>query len=93
MEFKKKSDRIWMENQDGEEIAFVSFPRKTQQIVVITSTVVDQSLRGQGVAGALLEELAQELRERGEKAIPVCSYAVKWFSQHPEQSDLLVTSP
>lgn len=26
MDFKKKADRIWLENQNGEEIAFVAFP-------------------------------------------------------------------
>lgn len=80
MEFKKSIDRIWLEDARGEEIAFVSFPKKTDQIVEITSTVVDQSLRGQGVAGKLMETLVQELRNRGQKAYPVCTYAVKWFA-------------
>ena len=93
MDFKKKADRIWLENQNGEEIAFVAFPSKTEQTVEITSTVVDSSLRGQGVAGKLLEALAGELREKGQKAIPTCSYAEKWFAQHPEQADLLVKNP
>ena len=91
MEFKKSIDRIWLEDARGEEIAFVSFPKKTDQIVEITSTVVDQSLRGQGVAGKLMETLVQELRNRGQKAYPVCTYAVKWFAQHPEQEQLLET--
>lgn len=89
MDFKKKAGRIWLENQDGEEIAFVAFPDKTAHTVEITSTVVDDSLRGQGVAAKLLEALTQELRSKGQKAIPTCSYAQKWFSQHPEQADLL----
>lgn len=91
MDFKKNADRIWLENQDGKEIAFVSFPMRTAQTVEITSTVVDPSLQGQGVAGKLMQALAQELRDRGQKAILVCSYAVKWFSQHPDQADLLET--
>ncbi|MBS5165062.1 MAG: GNAT family N-acetyltransferase [Butyricicoccus sp.] len=89
MDFKKKAGRIWLENQNGEEIAFVAFPDKTAHTVEITSTVVDDSLRGQGVAAKLLEVLTQELRSKGQKAIPTCSYAQKWFSQHPEQADLL----
>lgn len=89
MDFKKKAGRIWLENQNGEEIAFVAFPDKTAHTVEITSTVVDDSLRGQGVAAKLLEALTQELRSKGQKAIPTCSYAQKWFSQHPEQADLL----
>lgn len=91
MDFKKKADRIWLENEDSKEIAFVAFPARTAQTVEITSTVVDPSLQGQGVAGKLMQTLAQELRDRGQKAIPVCSYAVKWFSQHPDQTDVLET--
>ena len=54
MDFKKSSDRIWLEDAQGKEIAFVSFPAKSEQTVEIDHTVVDGSLRGQGVAGALL---------------------------------------
>ena len=90
MDFKKSSDRIWLEDAQGKEIAFVSFPARTEQTVEIDHTVVDGSLRGQGVAGALLETLAQDLRTQGKTAVATCSYAVKWFDQHPEQADLLV---
>ena len=68
MDFKKSSDRIWLEDAQGKEIAFVSFPARTEQTVEIDHTVVDGSLRGQGVAGALLETLAQDLREQGKRA-------------------------
>ncbi|MDO4669341.1 MAG: GNAT family N-acetyltransferase [Butyricicoccus pullicaecorum] len=89
MDFKKKTGRIWLENQNGEEIAFVAFASRTEDTIEITSTVVDSSLRGQGVAGKLIDALTQELRSKGQKAIPTCSYAQKWFSQHPEHADLL----
>lgn len=92
MELRKRQDRIWMEDPSGAEIAFASFPQESEHTVRIASTVVDSSLRGQGVAGILLESLAKELRATGRKAIPVCSYAVKWFQEHPEQQDLLESS-
>ena len=88
MEFKKRSDRIWLEDQQGNEIAYVSFCDRGDHVAII-STVVDPSLRGQGIAEKLLDALAEELRRTGRKAYPVCSYAVKWFSTHPAQADLL----
>ena len=72
MEFRKRFDRIWLEDETGREIAFVSFPARDARTVTIASTVVDDSLRGQGIAGALLDALAQELRASGRKAVPVC---------------------
>ena len=89
MEFKKSSSRIWLTDETGKETAFVSFPPRDEKTVTIASTVVDRSLRGQGIASELLTELAKTLREDGKKAVPVCSYAVKWFPEHPEYSDLL----
>ena len=89
MQLKKSRDRIWMEDVSGGEVAFVSFPQAGEHTVRIVSTVVDPSLRGQGTAGVLLETLAEELRATKRKAVPVCSYAVKWFKEHPEQQDLL----
>lgn len=89
MEFKKKTGRIWLEDPSGQEIAFVAFPAQSEGTVTITSTYVSPVLRGQGVAAALMEALAEELRATGQKVTPVCSYAVRWFEQHPEQADLL----
>lgn len=89
MKLHTSSHRIWMEDQEGREVAFVSFPARSGQTVEIVSTVVSPALRGQGVAGRLLEALAQQLRAQEKTAIPLCSYAENWFSRHPEQSDLL----
>lgn len=88
MEFQHGQDRIFAVDQDGTLIAEVTFPI-SEGVAVIDHTFVDGSLRGQGVAGQLLSAAAARLREAGLKARPTCSYAVKWFSEHPEQTDLL----
>lgn len=89
MEFKKKMDRIWLEDENGKEVAYVEFPKLEEGVVSITHTVVDTSLRGQGVAGKLMEELVKELSGSGRKARPVCSYALSWFEKHEEYADLI----
>ena len=58
----------------------------------IDHTFVDGSLRGQGVAGQLVQGAADQIRGRGMKAVATCSYAVKWFDSHPDQRDLLAES-
>ena len=32
---------------------------------------------------------ARRFRQRELKVVPVCSYAVAWFQDHPEEADLL----
>ena len=39
--------------------------------------------------GKLMETLAKDLEQRDLKTAPTCSYAVKWFENHPEYSPLL----
>ena len=90
MEFTYDKNRIWLANEAGDAIAFVDFPEFEPGKVEVTHTVVDPSLRGQGVAGKLMEALAEQLEKDGRKAELTCSYAVKWFAKHPELQNLLI---
>lgn len=88
MEFQFEPGRIWAEDKAGRVTAEVLFPDENGT-AVITRTFVDSSLRGRGVANLLLEAAVSHIRADGKKAKPVCSYAVKWFEDHPKQGDLL----
>lgn len=89
MEFTHNKNQIALYTEDGKLLAEITFPNINDKTVDINHTFVDQSLRGQGIAGKLMEELIQELENRNLTAIPTCSYAVKWFEKHPEHSNLL----
>lgn len=89
MEFTYEQNRIFLLDDTGKLLAEVTFPDKTEHIVDINHTFVDDSLRGQGVAGKLLESAANLLRSQNKKVFLSCSYAVKWFEKHPEYRDLL----
>ena len=87
MEFIYRENEIVLESPEGKTLARVTFPALDAETVELDHTFVDDSLRGQGVAGKLLEAAVAELRKRGLKAVPTCSYAVKWFGKHPEYAD------
>lgn len=89
MEFQKEPGRVFALDQNGALLAEVTFPDREDGVAEIDHTFVDDSLRGQGIAGKLLEAAVQVLREEGKRARPTCSYAVSWFEKHPEQADLL----
>lgn len=89
MNFTIEEDRIVHKDASGAVLAGVYFPSRGDGVVEITSTQVDTSLAGHGIAGQLLTTLAETLRDDGRKAIPTCSYAVHWFSKHPEYANLL----
>ncbi|MDR2688641.1 MAG: N-acetyltransferase [Azoarcus sp.] len=89
MEFNQENNRIYAQDEAGEIIAEITFPERAKGVVAIDHTFVADSLRGQGIAGKLMEACHAQLRADGRKAIPVCAYAVKWFQEHPEKADIV----
>ena len=89
MYFQTEEGRLYAADEQGRLLAEVTFPFVKDGVVEINRTFVDGSLRGQGVAGRMMESVAVLLRERGWKAVPTCSYALKWFGDHPEFGDVL----
>lgn len=88
MTFSQEPGRIFARDENGRLLAEVTFPQQ-DGVAAINHTFVHDSLRGQGVAGQLLQAVADTLRREGRKARPTCSYAVHWFDTHPEERDLL----
>lgn len=90
MEFQYQTNEIYLLDGQGRKIAQITFPALSEDTVEIDHTFVDDSLRGQGVAGKLMEAAVDHIKAQGKKIRPTCSYAVKWLEKHPECSDLLV---
>lgn len=89
MEFVHNKNQIAVYTPDYLVVAEVTFPVIDAGCVDVNHTYVDDVLRGQGIAGKLMEELVSELRQSGQKAVLTCPYAVKWFEKHPEHADVL----
>lgn len=88
MELIHEPDCIYAVDDQDRIVAEITFP-VSNGVANINHTFVDNSLRGQGVAGKLVQSAAEQIRSAGLKVRLTCSYAIKWFSEHPEQSDLL----
>ena len=55
---------------------------------VITHVGVHPSLRGQGVAGKIVEAGIEYARENSFRVVPMCSYAAAYIRRHPEYTEL-----
>ena len=55
---------------------------------VITHVGVHPSLRGQGVAGKIVEAGIAYARENSYRVVPMCSYAAAYIRRHPEYTEL-----
>ena len=91
MEFIREEGRIYAENKDGTVLAEVIFPAISDFAVSINRTFVDNSLKGQGIAGKLVDEVIGYAKAHGKKIKPVCSFAAGWFEKHPEYTEYLFT--
>ena len=89
MEFIEEPNRIYAKDAEGAVIAEITFPERRAGVVEIDRTFVSDTLRGQGVAGELMQACYDRLRADGKKAVPTCSYAVRWFESHPQEADVL----
>jgi predicted GNAT family acetyltransferase len=84
-----ENSRIYLKGENGKLLAEIIFPRLGEAAIEITHTFVDPSLRGQGIAGELVEEVIAKAKKEKLKIKPVCSYAGAYFEKHPELSALL----
>lgn len=90
MEFTHYSNQIVLYDNNGQVIAEVTFPAVDKGTVNVDHTFVDDSLRGQGVAGKLMQEVVSDLQSTGRKAKLSCTYAISWFEKHPELQEFVI---
>jgi len=88
MKFEQEPGRIFAVDEQGDLLCEIIFPVE-EETASINRTYVSEVLRGQGVANQLMEAAVRQIEEDGLKVRPVCSYAVKWFENHPEKRGLL----
>lgn len=89
MEFKTDREKTWLEDSEGRQIALLEHPEIKPGVVCITHTEVDPAYGGRGIASDMTLFVAQKLKREGFRVQLFCSYARKWFSNHPEFSDIV----
>jgi uncharacterized protein len=73
------------------EDSATAFARYKQHGDVLTfdQTVTPSALRGRGIAGRVVKAALDDVRARGLKFIPACSFVAAYVERHPEVADLL----
>ena len=72
---------------DGE--AELTFTHRGPGLVSADHTEAPASMRGTGVAGALVDRLIADARQDGFKIIPLCPYVRARYEKHPEWGDVM----
>lgn len=69
-------------------LVFSDYVRQGNKLL-ITHTETPPALQGRGLAGQLVKGMLDDVRAKGLKIVPMCSYIVAYFERHPEERDLL----
>ena len=82
MKFTKTNNGFVKYDENGRVIAEITYATTSNPNVVLADhTFVDSSLRGQGVAGKLLDVLVKDMADQNKKIKASCSYVVKKFQE------------
>ena len=82
MNWNYETGRIYSVDENNELMAETTYAAVDDKTVDIDHTYVNPVLRGQGVAGQMMEIVAARLREDGLTAVASCSYADAWLKKH-----------
>lgn len=84
MKLIEEQNRIYGNNEQGKEVAEITWQTR-DKVLWVDHTFTDPSLRGQGVAGKLLDALVEKAKRDNELLMPVCPYVVRKFDDEPEK--------
>ncbi len=88
MDIKHGENRFYVEDDQGTVVAELSYQFEDERTMLANSTFVDPSLRGRGMAGKLVDALADYARRKDYKIRPLCSYVVKRFEDRDDYEDV-----
>ncbi|MEI3606352.1 GNAT family N-acetyltransferase [Pseudogracilibacillus sp. SE30717A] len=86
---QKGNNKFYIGENEETPIAEITFKPKNEQTIIADHTYVSDELRGEGIAGKLLEALIDYARKENKKIVPVCSYVKQKMERTEEYHDLI----
>jgi predicted GNAT family acetyltransferase len=77
------------EIRDGERVLGLAAYERRGDTVVFTHTEVDPDVGESGLGSTLVRAALDDVRSRGEKVVPLCSFVRGWIERHPDYADLV----
>jgi uncharacterized protein len=73
---------------DGEVAGIIDYHLSGHAISFL-HTETDPRFRGHGLAGRLVGDALDSVRERGLEVLPFCPFVRSWLGEHPDYADLV----
>lgn len=85
----KGNGKFYIGDDEANPIAEITFKEKDAQTIIVDHTYVSDELRGQGIAGKLVEVIVDFAREEKVKIVPLCPYVLSKMEKTPAYEDLI----
>ncbi|MFE9693330.1 GNAT family N-acetyltransferase [Micromonospora sp. NPDC005806] len=72
---------------------FIAYLPPRGAVLVFTHAEVEDRFQNMGVGSALIRGTLDQIRERGDRVVPKCSFMAAFIERHPEYADLVVPEP
>lgn len=72
----------------GGSVAIAAYDREGD-VLAFTHTEVPAELEGRGIASRLIRGALADVRRRGLRIVPACSFVAAYVERHPEERDLV----
>ncbi len=89
MNIQSDHNRFFILSDDKQtRLAEITFVYTGDELAIIDHTLVDESLKGQGIAKLLVAKVVERMRKERRKVIPLCPFAKAIFDRTPEYNDI-----
>jgi predicted GNAT family acetyltransferase len=87
---RHNEERGWYELEAGGATAITAY-RREGDVLSFTHTEVPEAVEGQGVGSRLVAGALEDVRRRGLRINPLCSFVRHYVETHPDVQDLLAS--
>ena len=81
--------KFYIGDDENNPIAQITYKDQDENTIIADHTYVSESLRGQGIAGKLFNELISFAEKENKKIVPECSYVKVKMERSPEYQHLI----
>ncbi|MFB9775620.1 GNAT family N-acetyltransferase [Brevibacterium otitidis] len=80
---------LWLSGPSRTFVGFLGYTTREPGVYELQHTIIDEAFGRQGYARTLVTKVLQQLEEREEKIIPVCSYVQRYLERFPQFGSLV----
>lgn len=71
----------------------ITFTNRGPHLISADHTGAPETMRGMGVAPALVDYMIEDARSHAFRIIPICPYVRAQYRKHPEWADVMTVAP